>query len=262
VIRGTDAHIALLSADTGFARGIPSEDLALASRVIVLPRLDLDAGPWSPSPPADRGGPAPLALLIDGLVARHVGLGDRVSTQLLGPGDVFDPWAAPDDDLLARSVRWSADAAATVAVLDGRFAVAAQRWPALAATTQARLAAMGERLAVHMAICQLPRVEQRILALLLHLAERFGRMTADGVVLDLRLKHRLIGELVGAQRPTVSLALATLIEEGLVRRRPGGALLLDQASRTVLAAGHVSGRVRVLPTRTPAIAAARDGEAA
>jgi hypothetical protein len=113
-----------------------------------------------------------------------------------------------------------------------------------------------------MAICQLPRVEQRVLALLWHLAERFGRMAPDGVVLDLRLKHRLIGELVGAQRPTISLALATLLEEGLVRRRPGGALLLDPASRSALAAGDVAGRVRVLPTRTPAIAAAQDGQAA
>ena len=44
--------------------------------------------------------------------------------------------------LLPRTVRWSADAPATVAVLDGRFAVATQRWPSLAATTQARLAAV------------------------------------------------------------------------------------------------------------------------
>jgi CRP/FNR family cyclic AMP-dependent transcriptional regulator len=262
VKRGTDAHIALLAADAGFARGIAGDDLALAERVIVLPRLDLDGGPWTPRRPADRGGPPPLALLIDGLVARHVGLGDRVSTQLLGPGDVFDPWTAADDDLLPRAVRWSADGPATIAVLDGRFAVAAQRWPALAATAQARLAALGERLAVHMAICQLPRVEQRILALLWHLAERFGRMTPDGVVVDLRLKHRLIGELVGAQRPTVSLALATLLEEGLVARRPGGALVLDPASRAALATGHGAGRVRVLHTRAPAVMTAREGEAA
>jgi hypothetical protein len=159
-------------------------------------------------------------------------------------------------------LRWAGFAPGTVAVLDGRFAVAAQRWPTLAATAQARLAALGERLAVHLAICQLPRVEQRILALLWHLAERFGRMTADGVVLDLRLKHRLIGELVGAQRPTVSLALTTLLEEGLVRRRPGGALLLDPASRTALEAGAVTGRLRVLPTPRPGVSVARDGKAA
>jgi len=256
-----DDHIALLAADEGFARGIPAGELALAERIIVLPRLDLDAGPWTPALPAGCRGPSPLALLIDGLLLRHVEVGERVSTQLLGPGDVFDPWTTTEDDLLPRAVHWSADSPSTIAVLDGRFAVAAQRWPVLAATAQARLAALGERLAVHMAICQLPRVEQRTLAVLWHLAERFGRMTPDGVVLDLRLKHRLIGELIGAQRPTVSLALTNLHEEGLAMRRPGGALLLAPASRAALATGDVAARVRVLPTRA-AVTAAQEGQAA
>jgi len=229
-----DAHIALLAADAGFARGIPEADVGLAERVLVLPRLDLDTGAWMPPTPAD-GDAAPLALLIDGLVGRHVGLGERVATQLLGPGDVFDPWAGSADDLLPRSVRWSAVAPATIAVLDGRFATAAQRWPELSRTVQTRLAALGERLAVHLAICQLPRVEQRVLALLWHLAERFGRVAPDGVVLGLRLTHRIIGELVGAQRPTVSLALTSLLEDGLVDRRDDGTLVLDAASRGTIA---------------------------
>lgn len=225
-----DAHIALLAADAGFARGIPAADLGLAERVLVLPRLDLDAGAWTPPTPADADA-APLALMTDGLVGRRVGLGERVATQLLGPGDVFDPWAGSADDLLPRSVRWSALVPATIAVLDVRFATAAQRWPDLSRTVQARLAALGERLAVHMAICQLPRVEERVLALLWHLAERFGRVAPDGVVLGLRLTHRMIGELVGAQRPTVSLALTSLLEDGLVVRREEGSLVLDAASR-------------------------------
>jgi CRP-like cAMP-binding protein len=221
-----DAHIALLVADAGFARGIPAADIGLAERVLVLPRLDLDPGPWTLPTPADSDA-APLALVVDGLVGRHVGLGERVATQLLGPGDVFDPRAGGADDLLPRSVRWSALAPATIAVLDGRFATAAQRWPELSRTAQVRLAALGERLAVHLAICQLPRVEERVLALLWHLAERFGRVAPDGVVLGLRLTHRMIGQLVGAQRPTVSLALRALADDDLLRRTAEGAWLLD-----------------------------------
>jgi len=229
-----DAHIALLAADAGFSRGIPAADLGLAERVLVLPRLDLDTGGWMPSTSADGDAPA-LALLVDGLVGRHVALGERVATQLLGPGDVFDPWTATADDLLPRSVRWSALAPATIAVLDGRFATAAQRWPVLSHTAQSRLAALGERLGVHLAICQLPRVEQRVLALMWHLAERFGRVAPDGVVLGLRLTHRMIGELVGAQRPTISLALTSLLEDGLVVRRGDGTFVLDAASRGMFA---------------------------
>jgi CRP-like cAMP-binding protein len=197
-----DAHVALLRADPGFARGIPAGDMALAERVLVLPRLDLDAGRFAPPPPP-AGSAAPMALVIDGLVGRHVALGERVATQLLGPGDVFAPWSARADALLPGEVRWSAFEPATLAVLDGRFATTAQRWPALAATALERLAGLGDRLAVHLAICQLPRVEERVVALLWHLAERFGRIAPDGVVLGLRLTHRLIGELVGAQRPYI-----------------------------------------------------------
>ena len=239
-----DAHIPLLDADGGFAAGIPSTDMALARRVLVLPRLDVDPGAWTLPPPVDHGGA--LALLVDGLVGRHVGLGGRVATQLLGPGDVFDPWAPPGDELLPRAVRWSAFAPATVVLLDGRFATAAQRWPALSRTAQARLAALGDRLAIHLAICQLPRVEQRVLALMWHLAERFGRVASEGVVLDVKLTHRLIGELVGAQRPTVSLAVAALLEEGQLLRRASGALALRPESRSALAPSGVPAPLVVL----------------
>src|SRR6185295_16602894 len=80
-----DAHIALLAADAGFARGIPAADLSLAARVLVLPRLDLDPGAWVPPAPAG-GEAAPLTLVVHGVVGRHIGLGDRVATHLLGPG--------------------------------------------------------------------------------------------------------------------------------------------------------------------------------
>jgi CRP/FNR family transcriptional regulator, cyclic AMP receptor protein len=234
-----DAHISLLDADRGFEHGIPPADTALAARVLVLPRLDVDPGPWRPPARGDDAEHPPLALLVDGLLGRHVGMGERVATQMLGPGDVFDPWTIAPDSLLPRVVRWSAFAAATVAVLDGRFATAAQRWPALSRTAQGRLAAQSDRLAVHVAISQLPRVEQRVLALLWHLAERFGRIAPDGVVLDLRLTHRMIGELIGAQRPTVSLAVTSLIDDGLVRRRDDGSYVLDSASRGAFAPAGV-----------------------
>ena len=71
------------------------------------------------------------------------------------------------------------------------------------------------------------------MALFWHLAERWGRMTAEGVVMPLTLSHRLLGELVGARRPTVSAALGELAHEGrLVRRRSGDWLLVDAPEQT------------------------------
>ena len=49
------------------------------------------------------------------------------------------------------------------------------------------------------------------------LADRWGRVTPDGIVVDLALTHELIGHLVGGRRPTVTLALAELAESGRAR---------------------------------------------
>ena len=96
-----------------------------------------------------------------------------------------------------------------------------------------------------------------MLALLWHLAERFGRVAPDGVVLGLRLTHRMIGELVGAQRPTVSLALTSLLEDGLVARRDDGTLVLDAASRGTFApAGVPAPLAPPAPAPAPAVAPA------
>src|SRR3954466_8716700 len=249
-----DAHIALFAADPVFASGIPAGDRALAARVLRLPRLDLEAGTWTPPAP-DRFGDAPRALVADGVLGRHVALGARVATHILGPGDVFSPWPAGGDAFLPQAVRWSAYGPATLAVLDGGFGTAAQRWPALSRTVQTRLAAQADRLAFSLAICQLPRLGDRILALLWHLAEPFGRiapggvgarvgrMAPDGVVVGVRLTRRLIGELVGAQRPTVSLALASLLEEGALSRRPDGTLVLGGAPSSALSGEAVPARL-------------------
>ena len=58
------------------------------------------------------------------------------------------------------------------------------------------------------AISQLVRVDRRLLALFWHLAERWGRVTGDGVLVPLTLSHRMLSQLVGARRPTVSTALS------------------------------------------------------
>ena len=71
-----------------------------------------------------------------------------------------------------------------------------------------RLSERAQRLAITQAISQLNRVDRRLLALFWHLAERWGRVASDGIAVPLVLSHRLIGELVGARRPTVSTALA------------------------------------------------------
>jgi hypothetical protein len=112
-----------------------------------------------------------------------------------------------------------------IAVLDRRFVAAVARWPWLVADIVRRTAAWAERAAVLQGIGQLPRVEDRLLALLWHLADRWGRVGSEGVVVPLRLSHEALGTLVGARRPTVSLALAELRGRDVMRSEHGGFVL-------------------------------------
>ena len=63
------------------------------------------------------------------------------------------------------------------------------------------------RMSVHQALLQLSPVETRLLVLFWHLAERWGRVTPDGICVRLRLSHELLGQLVGCRRASVTTAL-------------------------------------------------------
>ena len=175
-------------------------------------------------------------LVVRGMVLADLTLAGRTATQLLGPGDVIA--AVPDSDgFLPATRRYAVARPTTIAVLDERLLAVAQRWPAIAARLLEAGARQLERAATQQAISQLSRVELRLLALMQHLAARWGRVTADGLTVDLDLTHAMFGQLVGAKRPTVSLALKWLEEEVLLTRRRDGAWLIAPEAGEVLAAG-------------------------
>ena len=67
-----------------------------------------------------------------------------------------------------------------------------------------------------------------------HLAGRWGHVEPGGIRLALPLTHRLLGRLVGAERPSVSHALTRLSQAGLVTSRDGALHLHGTA------AGHIA----------------------
>jgi CRP-like cAMP-binding protein len=85
------------------------------------------------------------------------------------------------------------------------------------------------RLASLLTITQQHRLDDRIQLLFWQLADRYGRVGPEGVRLDLRLTHELIGHLVGAHRPSVSVALARLQDAGVLRLEAGRWVLLGPA---------------------------------
>jgi hypothetical protein len=222
-------RVALLEVDPELAGGLPHDEQARAERALVVQSLVVQPGPWEGWPAA-----AFALLVAKGLVVRETAVGGRLLPQVLGSGDVLESWPDPEG-VLGAEVSTTVAEQATLLVLDGRFLAGAARWPSLMVEVQRRLATQAHRLAVQGAICQLARVELRVLALLWHLAERWGRVSREGVVLPVKLTHETLGRFVGARRPSVTLAMGQLADDGLIMRRDDGAWVLPPRSQEVLA---------------------------
>ena len=222
----------------------------------------LDAGPWDVER-LESASPGHVGMLvIDGVLAREVLVTDTVSTELLGPGDVIRPWRIHDGTgLLRHEVRWNVLSRSRVALLDRRFGVELTRYPEVMVAIVDRVNERALRLAVTQAISQLNRVDRRLLALFWHLAERWGRVTSAGVALPMTLSHRMLGQLIGARRPTVSTAIGELAKQGEIARRDDGTWLLTGAPVGVPepeVERVIPMRRRLLPTEEPARAAAEE----
>ena len=227
----TDRQIAsLLELDPDLGLLLDEERLAAAHHELRVAVHVLDTGPWEVEKLSGTS-PEHIGLLVlDGVMAREVLVSDTVSTELLGPGDVLRPWQVHQSaSLLQYSVRWNVLTRTRIGLLDRRFAAQLATFPEVNAAIIDRINERALRLAITQAISQLNRVDRRLLAFFWHLAERWGRMTPDGVALPMTLSHRMLGQLVGARRPTVSTALSELAKEGEVRRREDGTWLLTGA---------------------------------
>ena len=219
--------IRLLEAQPDLAEGLSPEDEIHARRHVVALLDSVEAGPWEPQERYGRD-PGFLGLLvIDGMIARDVELGGRRCSELLGPGDLLRPWDYDEgeESSVPSESAWNVLEPTRVAVLDRRFATVACRWPELIARLIGRTMRRSRWLAILLTISSMPRVDARVQALLWHLADRWGHVTLDGVVVPARLTHDMIGRLVGAHRPSVTTALSELSRSGRINRLPHGWLL-------------------------------------
>jgi CRP-like cAMP-binding protein len=99
-----------------------------------------------------------------------------------------------------------------------------------------RVARRARYLTLTAAVTHLPRASARLLILFWLLAERWGRVGPDGVIVNLRLTHEVLAMLIGAHRPTVTIALQRLSRAGhLTRERADRWLLTNEAIKLL---GH------------------------
>jgi CRP/FNR family cyclic AMP-dependent transcriptional regulator len=191
--------------------------------------LEVEAGDWDAD---ELHGPAGHygLLVLDGLLSRRVQLGNRACVELLGADDLLRPWTAMSDGAMKRvDARWTVQSRLRCAVLDRAFALRVGPYPEVHAALLELLVRRSRWLAFHLAVCHLPQLELRLRVVLWHMADRWGRVTPQGVVVPVRLSHELLGGLVGARRSPVTRALGRLADAGALERRPDGTWLLRDA---------------------------------
>ncbi len=234
-----DRHCArLLELDPELGLRVPPALITRARTEIVVPVQAFDEGIWEVPSDALQAGRFGF-LMLEGLLARDVTLAGFTCTELIGEGDLVQPGAGlRDDGLVSYHVHWHVLTPIHVAVLDDAVARRLGEWPQVLGALLERAVRRTLRMSLHQAILRLSPLETRLLVLLWFLAERWGRVTPDGVVVEVQLSHRLLGQLVGCRRASATTGIGHIVESGLLERRPDGRWLLHGAPPEELAQFH------------------------
>ena len=207
-LRPQASYCYLLDADTDLAQEFDLRMRVVARQVATVVVFEIPIGEHAPSEWLEPQIGGLGLLLLDGIVAVEVQVGDRTATELTGTGDLLQPPSAGGDELLVHHERWHV-------LVPARFAERVRPWPQIALALLRRAGKRAEDLDVQRAIACQPRLEVRLALMLWHLAARWGKVELGGIRLSLPLTLRLLGQLVGAERPSVSHALARLAEAEL-----------------------------------------------
>ena len=218
----------VLSEDPELAEAVPLPERAQAVDECVVPMRRMARGRWRPDSDGQSWvGPGGIGLLVlEGLLIRRAGVDDRFGAELLGEGDLLRPWEGEEPSgTLSRTTGWKVLETTRVAVLDESAARVMAAYPQLTGALVGRAVQRSRSLAVNMAIIHQARVNIRLLMLLWHLADRWGRVRTEGVVMPLHLTHSVLADLVAARRPTVTSSLTELSRQRLVEPQTRGWLL-------------------------------------
>jgi CRP-like cAMP-binding protein len=215
---------------------LPPERLVAARRALRARTLGVRKGRWDAKTDGTRADGGAGLLIIDGALIHGVTAAHRTAGELLGPGDLLQPAHDLITDEIPFTNYWRAVCAVRLAILDARFvrtaALVPETMPALMAAVTRRTGVVSRQLV----IVQGQAVENRILATLSELADRWGVMTRDGIVLPAFISQGTLALLLGARRPSVTSAMVRLTERGLVARDAHGRWLLPAELLTPAAA--------------------------
>lgn len=219
------ARALVLDEDPELAELVPRLQLQTARQASLASVVDVPSGRWEASVEGDPAREGYGLLVLDGVLVRRVGYGGRFGAELLGDGDLLRPWDFEGDDTIGFETTWRVLAGTRLAVLDVHWTERMARYTQVGPALAGRALARSRRLAAMMAIAQQPRLDERLWMLFWELADRHGRVHADGVHVDLPLTHEVLSHLVAARRPSVSGALTKLSAQGRLRRDRGAWVL-------------------------------------
>jgi CRP/FNR family transcriptional regulator, cyclic AMP receptor protein len=207
------------------AYGIDASSLAGAR---LRARVQVEAfrrGEWTPTLTMRSPHPLTGLLISDGLLVRETEIADRPFAELLGAGDLIYPWATQASAALPAGT-WRALEDGHLAVVDERLISRLAPWPSIP-LAMARVATQRGRFLAALAVTRrLRRLDDRLMLLFALLAERWGTVRPDGIVLRLPLSHELIARLAGTRRQAVTTSLGRLRAKGSVVPLADGALLI------------------------------------
>jgi hypothetical protein len=209
-------YVFLLDADDDLAAEFDVRARVAARQLATARVVDAEAGGCDLSSWFDAARDGLGLLVLNGLIAFETCICDRVATELLGAGDLVQPPNQRPDILLECMGDWRALSTTRLAVLDGDFAERVGPFPQVVQSLLRRAERRSAEIDALRAISSQPRLEVRLVLLLWHMAARWGRVEPSGIRLRLPLTHRLLGQLVAAERPSVSHALKRLAHAGLV----------------------------------------------
>lgn len=220
---GLAAFLAALPAWVG-APPAALDELVAEAR---LRRLDRGAPLW------ERGEARPDVFVVrsGAVLLRHGHGPDVVALDVLGRGETLGLVAPRDAEAVAH------DDASVVVLGRARVEAWLARHPARVPAWLDLAAEPGRRLAERLVRLGRHGAKARLVLLLLDLAARFGVRDSRGTIVDVRLTHRELAELIGATRETVSVAILELRAAGLVLTEARRVIVPDPVALRRLADG-------------------------
>lgn len=224
--------VRLLVAEPDLGSALQGEALEQAREQAVFPIIELEPGPLMLDRLRRADGVRDQLhgfLVIGGSLTINLRMSGRTCTRLIGSRELV-LLDGVQSDSIPISWEWTVLAPARLVLLDGRLHAIARHWPPVLSAILERAAQQTRNAFLQQAISQLPRAEERLLALFWSIADRQGVVRPDGVWLELSATHDTLAHMVGAQRPTVSLGLTRLAEGGMLRPEGNGWLLAPDSA--------------------------------